>query len=415
VTVARGRRPRRVEFGNQVNSGQSMVDARRSLALTAKPPRDVRLDFFRGLALWFIFLDHMPINIVNWFTLRNYGFSDAAELFVFISGYTAAFVYARVMVERGFVVAAARIFKRVWQLYIAHIFLFVIFVAEIAYVARTFENPLFAEEMNILEFLQQPHETLFQAALLKFKPANMDILPVYIVLLIAFPFVLWLLLRAPAITLIASATLYALSDTFAWNLPAYPSGHWIINPLCWQLIFVFAAWCALYGVDRLGDVVRSPAVVGIAIGYLVFAFFIVMSWYFTPLTALVPRWLQDFMYPIDKINLDVLRFTHFLALAVVAVRFVPRDWSLFKSALARPIILCGENSLEIFCLGVFLSFTAHFVLVEFSGGEGMQVLVSVLGIALMSATAALINWYKVVEKGAGPRQRLDADIAGGEA
>jgi hypothetical protein len=395
-----------------------MVDARQSLPMTAwvKPARDVRLDFFRGLALWFIFLDHMPINIVNWFTLRNYGFSDAAELFVFISGYTAAFVFGPVMVERGFVVAAARILKRVWQLYVAHIFLFIIFVAEIAHVAHTFANPLFAEEMNILEFLQQPHETLFQAILLKFKPSNMDILPVYIVLLIGFPAVLYLLRRAPTTALMGSAALYTLSHAFSWNLPAYPSGDWVINPLCWQLIFVFGAWCALYGAERMANVVRSPVVVGIATAYLVFAFAIVISWYVPSLELYVPGPLADLIYPIDKSNLDVLRFMHFIALAIVTVRFVPRDWGVLKSPLARPVILCGENSLEIFCLGVFLSFIGHFFLVEVSGGIAMQALISVLGIALMSATAALMTWYKVTEgRGTGARHRLDADIAGGAA
>src|SRR5262245_26512459 len=163
--------------------------------MSAPAGRDLRLDLFRGLALWLIFLDHIPSNIVNWFTIRNYGFSDAAEIFVFISGYTAAFVYGRAMRERGFIIAGARILKRVWQLYVAHIFLFVIFLAEIAYFSRNFENPLFAEEMNILEFLRQPDVTLVQALLLKFKPVNMDILPVYIVLLIFFPPILWLLLR----------------------------------------------------------------------------------------------------------------------------------------------------------------------------------------------------------------------------
>ena len=75
--------------------------------------RDLRLDLFRGLALWLIYVDHIPQNIVNWVTIRNYGFSDAAEIFVFISGYTAAFVYGRAMQERGFIVACARILKRV--------------------------------------------------------------------------------------------------------------------------------------------------------------------------------------------------------------------------------------------------------------------------------------------------------------
>ena len=381
-----------------------------------KPQRDLRLDFFRGLALWLIFLDHIPTNVVNSYTLRNYGFSDAAELFVFISGYTAAFVYGRAMRERGFVLASTRILRRVWQLYVAHVFLFVIFVAEIAYVSRTFNNPLFAEEMNILEFLDKPHETLFQAMLLKFKPANMDILPVYIVLLLGFPSLLWLLLRLPTLALVGSVALYVTSIALDWNIPSYPSGTWVINPLCWQLLFVFGAWCALYGGEQIAHVYRSPIVVALAVGYLVFAFAIVVSWYVPTLQLHVPRWLADFINPIDKTNLDALRLAHFIALAIVAVRLLPGDLSSWKSPLLRPITICGEHSLEIFCLGVFLSFTAHFILVEISGGIGTQILMSVIGIALMTATAALITWYKAMEKrDPAPRQHLpDADIAGGD-
>src|SRR5262245_24673793 len=124
--------------------------------------RDLRLDLFRGLALWLIFLDHIPSNLVAWITIRNYGFSDATELFVFVSGYTAAFVYGKEMRERGFVVSGARILKRAWQIYVAHVFLFAIYLAEISYVATSFENPLYAEEMNILDFLKQPDQTIIQ-------------------------------------------------------------------------------------------------------------------------------------------------------------------------------------------------------------------------------------------------------------
>src|SRR5437588_12125852 len=92
----------------------------------APAARDLRLDLFRGIALWLIFLDHIPSNIVSWVTIRNYGFSDAAEMFVFISGYTAAFVYGRAMRERGFLVAGARILKRAWQVYVPHVFPFVV-------------------------------------------------------------------------------------------------------------------------------------------------------------------------------------------------------------------------------------------------------------------------------------------------
>ena len=151
------------------------------------------------------------------------------------------------MRERGFIVASARVLRRAWQIYVAHIFLFTIFMAEIAYVASTFDNPLYAEEMNILDFLKQPDVTIFQALILKFKPVNMDVLPLYIVLLLFFPPMLWLLIVEPAFALAGSALVYVLAWNLNWNLPAYPNGVWFFNPFAWQLLFVFGAWCALGG------------------------------------------------------------------------------------------------------------------------------------------------------------------------
>ena len=379
--------------------------------------RDLRLDLFRGIALWLIFLDHIPENVVNWFTIRNYGFSDATEIFIFISGYTAAFVYGRAMRDRGFIVASARILRRAWQIYVAHIFLFAIFMAEISYVASTFDNPLYAEEMHILDFLKQPDVTIFQALLLKFKPVNMDVLPLYIVLLLLFPPMLFLLMRAPAFALAGSALLYVLSWNLDWNLPAYPNGVWFFNPFAWQLLFVFGAWCALGGAKRLAPVLRSRTVLAVAIAYLIFAFVITLTWYIEPLGRLVPNWLSEWMYPIDKTNLDVLRFAHFLALAAVTVRFIPRDWPVLKSPLLQPAIRCGQHSLEIFCLGVFLAFAGQFVISEYSGGPPIQIVISLTGIFIMIAVANLISWYKAIE-GRSPSSRVrppDADLAGGEA
>ncbi len=379
--------------------------------------RDLRLDLFRGIALWLIFLDHIPSNVVSWITIRNYGFSDATEIFIFISGYTAAFVYGRAMRERGFVVSGARILRRAWQIYVAHIFLFAIYMAEISYVATSFDNPLYAEEMNILDFLKQPDMTIVQALLLKFKPVNMDILPLYIILLLLFPPILWLLLRGPTLALGASVALYVLAWQFGWNLPAYPEGSWYFNPFAWQLLFVFGAWCALGGAKRLAPVLQWPATLVLAILYLGFAFVIALSWYLPEQVSIVPHWLENLIYPIDKTNLDVLRFAHFLALAVLTVRFVPRTWPLLNSWILYPAILCGQHSLEIFCLGVFLAFAGHFALVEISGAFWMQVVISLFGIIAMIATAALITWYKDLE-GRSPGQRPkspDADLAGGGA
>src|SRR3979411_2795187 len=111
--------------------------------------RDLRLDLFRGVANWAIFLDHIPDNVVNWVTTRNYGFSDAADLFVFISGYTASFVYARMMIERGFIVGATRLTKRVWQLSVDHLILFVIYIVSIGYVAFRFSDPEIINDLNV--------------------------------------------------------------------------------------------------------------------------------------------------------------------------------------------------------------------------------------------------------------------------
>ena len=180
---------------------------------------------------------------------------------------------------------------------------------------------------------------------------------------------------------------------------------------------MFGAWCALGGAQRLTVVLRSNVVLGIAVAYLIFAFGITLTWHFESLDRFVPTLLKDWMYPVDKTNLDVLRFAHFLALAAVTVRFVPRNWSGLKSAILQPAIRCGQHSLEIFCLGVFLAFAGQFIVAESSGGPLLQTAVSALGIIIMIATANLISWYKAIE-GRNPQSRVkspDADLAGGEA
>jgi hypothetical protein len=132
----------------------------------------------------------------------------------------------------------------------------------------------------------------------------------------------------------------------------------------------------------------------ISLAYLFTAFCVTLTWYFPQLNGLMPRWLELWMYPIDKTDLDVLRLAHFLALAAITVRFVPAGWPGLKLPWLQPMILCGQHSLEIFCLGVFLAFTGYFVLTEVSAGLGLHFLVGVLGITMMSTVARLLSWYK---------------------
>jgi hypothetical protein len=387
-----------------------------ALVLPVGTERELRLDLFRGLALWLIFIDHLPPNLLTWLTIRNYGFSDATEIFIFISGYTAAFVYGRAMLEAGFVVATARILRRVWQIYVAHVFLFTIFLAEISYVATSFENPLYSEEMGIMDFLKQPDVTIVQALLLRFRPVNMDVLPLYIVLMLFLPLILWLMKWRADVTLGLSVLLYALTWHYDWYLSAYPNGFWAFNPFAWQLLFVFGAWCALGGARRMSRILSSRITLWISFAYLFAAFCVTLTWYLPQLSDLMPHRLAQLIYPISKTDLDVLRFAHFLALAALTVHFLPRDWPGLKSSWLRPLILCGQHSLEIFCLGVFLAFAGHFLLAEINGGAVLHFVISISGILIMWAVAWVISWYKhSADKGASRTKGTggNADMAGG--
>jgi hypothetical protein len=386
-----------------------------AISLPLVGERELRLDLFRGLALWLIFIDHLPPSLITWFTIRNYGFSDATEIFIFISGYTAAFVYGRALLDSGFVVATARILRRAWQIYVAHVFLFTIFLAEISYVANSFENPLYTEEMGIMDFLRQPDVTIFQALILRFKPVNMDVLPLYIVLMLSLPLILALMRWKPDVTLALSALLYAVTWHYDLYFSAYPNGYWSFNPLAWQLLFVFGAWCALGGARRMSAIISSNVTLWLCIVYLLAAFYVTLTWNVPAMNHWLPRRVEQWMYPIDKTDLDVLRFAHFLALAAITVRFLPRDWPGLKSRWLKPLILCGQHSLEIFCLGVFLAFAGHFILAEVGGGPGMHALISLCGILIMCGVAWLISWYKHVADKSAPKKSAigNADMAGG--
>jgi hypothetical protein len=361
--------------------------------------RDLRLDLFRGIANWAIFLDHIPDNVVNWITTRNYGFSDAADLFVFISGYTASFVYARMMIERGFIVGATRLTKRVWQLYVAHIILFVIYIAAISYLALRFGDSEIINEFNVAGLVDNATETLRQGLMLKFKPVNLDVLPLYIVLMGLFPPVLWMMLRQPNWTMAASIALWLVARQTGWNLSAYPAGTWYFNPFCWQVLFVFGSWCALGGARKSMNVINHPATLWFCIGYLILGLVMTMAGKFPDsFGALFPHWLYSTFNPNDKTNLAPYRFIHFVVIVIMVIRFVPKDWSGLEWKVFDPLIVCGQQSLAVFCVGVFLSFVGHFELSMSSGSLFAQIFVSVTGIAIMTIVAYYISWSKRQDK-----------------
>jgi hypothetical protein len=354
--------------------------------------RDVRLDLFRGVGLWMIFLDHIPHDVVSWLTLRNYGFSDAAEFFVFISGYLAGFIYGPIIKAGHFLSALKRLWKRAMEMYVAHIMLFLIFTAQIARTVRRFDNPLYEDEFNVHNFLEHPDILIGQALTLRYKPVNLDVLPLYITLIATAPFMLWAMVRRPNLTLLASVILYIFARIFDWNFASYPPGStWYFNPFAWQMLFIFAAWCGTGGVNQIWPIVQSRLALIAALIWTAFAFLIVMTWHIAALDALVPKWMIKIIYPIDKTDLDMFRFTHFLALALIVSRYVPHDWAPLKFKWLRPAIMCGRHSLPIFCFGVFLSFAAHWVLMQYTRGVWEQLVVSAVGILTMIFIAWVLD------------------------
>jgi len=357
--------------------------------------RDLRLDFFRGLALWFIFIDHVPDNAVSWITVRNYGFSDATEIFVFISGFAAMIAYAGVLDRQGWLMAAMRVLRRVWQLYVAHIMLFVAFTAQIAWISLRTNRQMFIEQMNLLGLVQEPTRAVLETALLRFRPANLDVLPLYIVVLASFALTLPALRRAPWLTLAGSALVYFVARRFGWNLAAFPEGKtWYFDPFMWQLAFYLGAAFAADG--RVGERLRPYAklLAPTAVVTLLIAGFIALSWEFNALGHMVPDWLGRLIYPIDKTTLDPLRLLHFLALAYLAQLLIRPDATFLRWPLASPLRRCGEHSLLVFCIGTFLSFSAHIALDAWGPTLTAQLLVSALGIGVLIAVAYIADWYK---------------------
>jgi hypothetical protein len=361
--------------------------------------RDLRIDACRGIALWCIFLDHIPNNVGSWLTLRNYGFSDAAEVFMFVSGLTCALAYSKAWRCEGWTGVINRTLRRSWDIYVA--FLLLTLASAILVYLLGGGSP--ADENNTRILLDQPGATLAHAAILQYRPVNTDVLPIFVLLHLLFAPLLWLLLRVPNLTLGASLALYALVHLFGWTVPAWPNSHWAFNPMAWQLLVVLGAWWMIEG-KRLQPWVRSRSALVLVVPFLLFSLVIALSLRIKPLEALIPEGLAKLLYPLDKSNLDPLRLLHFLALAVLAAWLVPRNWRGLMSPLMRGAIHCGQNSLPIYCLGVLLASASHIAMLDISNGLAMQIALSVSGIMALIAAARLLNLISIK-----PRQQSAID------
>ena len=365
---------------------------------------DPRLYLTLGIANWSVFVDHIPNNVVNLLTLRNFGFSGAADLFVFVVGYGVAIIHGRMAFERGYLVAATRIFRRVWRLYAAYVVLFVIYIDTIAYVASQSMAPEIIHEYNISGILEHPLRILVRGLVLQEEPLNLDLLQLMIPLMAFFPVVLWGLLRRPNVTLAASVALYVAARWFGWNFRVYPDTEWSFNPFCWQMLMVLGGWFAVTG--HSGRALHRFAWLrALAGAYLVFAMAVTLMRHVPTLAAYLPDMLRDGVAQGDKENLAPHRVLHFLALAFLATYLIPADHPGLKWRPLHAVIICGEEWLAVFCVGVFLSFAGHLILITGPNLTVMQVAVSLAGFAAMTAVASYITWSKRQDLPAALRQQ----------
>lgn len=388
---------REVEIGAAAQvSGSSGADG------PAPETRDLRLDFFRGLALFSIFTDHIPNNVMAQFTLQSVALADAAEVFILISGYVAGMVYGRALDRQGALMASARIYHRVWQLYVAHVFLFMLFMATVAHAAATLNAGLYADEFRAADFLNEPDIAVIMALTLRFQPAFMDILPVYIVLLAALPFALVGMRKWPALALgLSFAVWLAVQFDSGLNFAAYPGQDqvWFFNPLAWQALFFFGAWLGWRstqgGVAWLTNKWLFRVAVVVAVAGLLLRVNWTLHWLYDPIPAFFPEALWPFM---SKTDLSPMRFANVLALALLVARLIPPRAPFLAGPVAKPFVMCGRHSLHIFCLGILLSVVGHLVINEHFGGVVLQAAVTAAGIAVMIGVAWLMDWFAAASR-----------------
>ncbi len=359
--------------------------------------RDPRIDFFRGLALIFIFWDHVPHNPLGQITLRNIGFSDAAEVFVFLAGFAAVLAYGKILQREGYWITCVKILRRAWVLYVVHIFLLAMLMGIVFFANSHVETRDLVQEMGLTHFISNPQQALTDELLLRFKPNLMDPLPLYIVLLAGLPLVLPLLVRKAWAVVAVSLAVYLLAPKLGWNLSAIADGVWYFNPVTWQLLFVLGGAAALHSqkpqpVQRR-PLSRQPLFIAAA-SYVVMAGIITVSWRWPEIhDAVMPAALSDLLYPISKTDLSPVRLLHFLALAYVTAKLLPgRGWT--QNWLAQQTCRMGRYSLEVFCLGVLLAPLADMVNAMTNDAFAMQIFTALVGAGLMALLGAWLDLNK---------------------
>ncbi len=362
---------------------------------TAKRPRDVRLDFFRGLGMFIIFFSHMPGNPwAKWIPAR-FGFSDATEIFVFCSGMASAIAFGALFRSHSFALGTARVIFRCWQVYWAHIGgFFAITAVLIAVNAWLGVGDKYVAQLNLLPFLDKDtHTNLLGFLTLTYVPNYFDILPMYLVILALMPVVMALSYINRWAVFAFVIGLYLIATTGHWEFPAEPWSErtWFFHPLAWQLVF-FTGFAFMMGWLPAPPIDRGLVIIAAAVLLLSFP---IKYW---PLYQWleVPEVFRPYiMYGMDKTHFRYLRYVHFLALAYLAYAAAGEAGKHLSQGLF--INVCrkvGQQALAVFLMGLLLSRLGGIALEYWGYDFFTAAFVNLLGCAILVLTAYVVGWFK---------------------
>ncbi|EYD78088.1 OpgC protein [Rubellimicrobium mesophilum DSM 19309] len=327
----------------------------------ARSARDPRLDVLRGAALVTIFVNHVPGNFYESLTIRNWGFSDAAEAFVLMSGVSAGLAYGPAFRPGGEVWSGlARAWGRAWTLYLVHLLVTLAVLGIAAGLALWFHTPGLLHMNGVDVLLGHPLQTLVALPLLLHQLGYINILPLYFVLLLAAPGLLWLGWRWPGLLMTASGMLWLVAGTFRLNVPTWPaSGGWQFSPLSWQILFVLGLLTGIRLREGRRLVPINAWLIGITSAFLAMA----LVWRIVPAVGGPLNhglmWLDEAGLPwtvtaFHKVWETAPRLFHALALAYL-LSAIPAVRRACASVWLSPLALLGRQALPAFALGSVLA------------------------------------------------------------
>ncbi|MGL5447347.1 MAG: OpgC family protein [Rhabdaerophilum sp.] len=366
-----------------------------SITPRVRAPRDVRLDFFRGLAMFIIFIPHLPGNSWFGFIPARFGFSSAAELFVFCSGLASAFAFGRLYLRDGFETGFFRTISRIWQVYWAHIGMSLVMIL-ISITGLKILGTDYPGRLGLGWFNANPTDGVLALMTLTYTPAYLDILPVYLILLAMLPLVMLLARLSPKLALGALFALWLWVQVTGLNLPGgqKPGDLWYFNPLAWQLIF-FTGFA--FGMGWL----KAPALEKGTLFWFCVAFLVlsvpVNFWAFTDNIAVLGDIHNALIPPDGKTNLNPLLYLHFLASAYVVLTLIEPIRN--ELHLAKPIILVGQQALATFMASIAFAWSLGMVLDVVGRGFLATSVANLVGFAGLIAVAALARRYKSQKEG----------------